>query len=162
MVGILLLVLTSSSVGFLEAYKLRLRVEYLERFLQFIRAVQTEIQFSAFPVRQLVARHREELKLFDLCDQFCSQGEEFPQAWQKASVQGTKGNGLTKKEIQMMAEFGAGLGNTGIAGQISHCELAAQLFQTQLEEARQEKGKKSKLYAMLGIFSGTAMALVIS
>lgn len=149
-------------MGFLEAYKLRLRVEYLEHFLQFILAVQTEIQFSAFPVRQLVARHRGELRLLDLCDTYCSQGEEFPQAWQRAAIQGTKGNGLTKKEIQLMADFGARLGSTGVAGQLSHCEMAAQLFRTQIEEARQDKGKKSKLYAMLGIFSGTAMALVIS
>lgn len=157
-----LLILTSSSVGFLEAYKLRLRVEYLEHFLQFILAVQAEIQFSAFPVRQLIVRHSGELKVCALCEQFCVQGEAFPSAWKKATMQGAKGNGLTKKEIQMIADFGAGLGSSDMAGQISYCELAAQRFRTQLEEARQEKGKKSKLYAMLGIFSGTAAALVIS
>lgn len=139
-----------------------MRVEYLERFLQFVLAVQTEIQFSAFPVRQLIARHRSELRILGLCDEYCSRGEEFPEAWKRAAVQGTKGSGLTKKEIQMMSDFGTGLGSSGMAGQNSHCELAAQLFRIQLEEARQEKGKKSKLYAMLGVFSGTAMALVIS
>lgn len=158
----LLLILTSSATGFLEAYKLRLRVESLEHFLQFVLSIQTEIQFSAFPVRQLIARHRNEMKILQLCDELCSQGEEFPTAWKRAAAQGTRGIGLSKKEIRLMTEFGSGLGSSDMAGQRSHCELTTQLLRVQLEEARKEQAKKSKLYAMLGIFSGTAMALAIS
>ncbi len=77
-------------------------------------------------------------------------------------MKGTKGCGLQKKDVQMISDFGIALGSTDLAGQAAHCQLMAQLLENQLETARQEKGKKAKLYSMLGIFFGVAMALVIS
>ena len=160
--GILLLLITSATVGFIESYKLSLRVEQLERFLRFVTTVQSEIQFSSIPVRQLIAKHREDMKLLEFCHQYCEEQQDFPSAWRQATVKGTKGCGLQKKDVQMISDFGIALGSTDLAGQAAHCQLTAQLLENQLEMARQEKGKKAKLYSMLGIFFGVAMALVIS
>ena len=158
--GILLLLLTSSAVGFLEAHKLSLRVDQLEKFLRFVTQVQAEIQFTSLPVARLVEKHRDEMKLLALCHQY-SREQEFPIAWEKAVEAGTRGLGLKKKEVQLLRDFGSALGCTDLAGQMAHCRLTAQQTELCLEAARQDKGKKAKLYAMLGIFFGAATALVI-
>lgn len=148
-------------MGLLEAYRLSLRVSQLEKFLRFVTAVQTEIAFSSLPVHRLVEKHRGEMKLLALCAGYCRE-EEFPQAWRQAVEKGTKGCGLHKDEIQLMEDFGTTLGSTDLAGQVAHCRLTAQLLEAKLDTARQDKGKKARLYSMLGIFFGVAMALVIS
>ena len=49
--GLLLLLCACAAAGFFEAYKLRMRVEFLESFLRFVTACQAEIQCCAIPVR---------------------------------------------------------------------------------------------------------------
>ncbi|MFR5069074.1 MAG: hypothetical protein ACLTE2_04045 [Eubacteriales bacterium] len=40
-------------------------------------------------------------------------------------------------------------------------EVTAKLLEEQIEQAREEKKKKSKLFSMLGLFFGTGVALLI-
>lgn len=59
------------------------------------------------------------------------------------------------KDKRLIEQFGAELGHTDIEGQIAHCEVTAKLLEEQIEQAREEKKKKSKLFSMLGLFFGT-------
>ena len=80
---------------------------------------------------------------------------------EKCVAAGTKGSGLKLKDKRLIEQFGAELGHTDIEGQIAHCEVTAKLLEEQIEQAREEKKKKSKLFSMLGLCFGTGIALLI-
>ena len=92
---------------------------------------------------------------------YCSKQESFDEAWKSGVAAGTKGSGLKLKDKRLIEQFGAELGHTDIEGQIAHCEVTAKLLEEQIEQAREEKKKKSKLFSMLGLFFGTGVALLI-
>ncbi len=138
-----------------------MRVEFLESFLRFVTACQAEIQCCAIPVRRLIARHKDDGKTWALCHAFCEQGEPFHQAWKNAVLQGSKGQGVSKKDVQLLLDFGDTLGESETESQLLHCALTIRLVEEQLSAARAERAQKAKLYSMLGMFGGAAFVLVL-
>ena len=72
-----------------------------------------------------------------------------------------KGYALKKSDTDLLLEFGSHLGKTDVEGQLKHIELYRQLFEKQLEAAEDAIAKKSKLYKTMGLFVGTAAALMM-
>ena len=161
MIGIVVILAACVMAGYTESHKLALRVDQLEKFLQFITNAKTEIRYSAVPVRQIVDKHREGMRLLSKCVEYCGAGMEFSAAWKRGVQEGTAGLGLKKEDLEVMKEFGEGLGMTDLDGQLAHCELYRHLVSSRLEEAQKEKGAKSKLYLMLGVSAGLAAALLL-
>ena len=89
-IGILLLVLGGSFAGYLASLKLSQRVQNLERFLGFVQAAETEIRFSALPVREVVERHGAELAFLQRCAELGREGIPFDEAWRR-SVRSAEG-----------------------------------------------------------------------
>lgn len=138
-----------------------MRVESLESVLQFISAAQTEIRFSALPVEQIIQRHGNDLKFLRICGEECQKGSSFSTAWLTGIREATKDHGLKEKDIALLRSFGSGFGASDTEGQLSHCSLYYELISDGLKNAREEKTRKSKLYLMLGVFSGMAAALLL-
>ncbi len=145
----------------MESHKLAMRVEQLEAFLRFISAAQTEIRFSALPVEQIVQKHGENLEFLRLCGENCREGCSFITAWKSGVNAGAKGKGFNEKDITLLHDFGSEFGASDTDGQLSHCSLYYELVSDRLKNAREEKTRKSKLYQMLGVFSGMAAALLL-
>lgn len=145
----------------MESHKLAQRVEQLEGFLRFLTAAQTEIRYSAVDVAQIVQRHGSGLGFLRKCAQCCRDGWDFQSAWEEGLRSGAKGTGLTEKDLSILRRFGAGFGASDLEGQLSHCDLYAQLVNNSLESAREDKNRKGKLYFMLGSFSGVTVALLL-
>lgn len=60
----------------------------------------------------------------------------------------------------MLLDLGKGLGISDLGGQLSHLKLNGELTKLRLEEARECKVKKGKLYQMLGLSLGITTALL--
>lgn len=148
-------------LGYMESYKLRMRVETLETFLKMVRVMETEMRFHALPLRQIVEKYCGDIEILWQCHLLLEAGKSFDQAWRSGLKAGGKGKGLKAKDIQLMERFGAELGYSDIQGQIAHCELTVKLLEVQIEQARDEQKKKSKLFSMLGLFLGTGVVLLI-
>ena len=138
-----------------------MRVEILESILRFISAAQTEIRFSALPVEQIIQKHGTDLKFLRICGEECQKGSNFSHAWLTGISEGTKDHGLKDKDIALLRSFGSGFGASDTEGQLSHFSLYYELITDGLKNAREEKARKSKLYLMLGVFSGMAAALLL-
>ncbi len=138
-----------------------MRVEQLEAFLRFISAAQTEIRFAALPVEQIIQRHGSDLEFLRICGEECKKGSSFSAGWETGISQGTKDRGFNDKDIALLHSFGSGFGASDTEGQLSHCSLYYELISDGLKNAREEKKRKSKLYQMLGVFSGMAAALLL-
>lgn len=145
----------------MESHRLAMRVEQLEAILRFISAAQTEIRFSALPVEQIVQKHGEDLEFLRICGEDCKNGSSFITAWESGVNEGTKSKGLNQKDISLLRGFGREFGASDTDGQLSHCALYNELISDGLKNAREEKTRKSKLYQMLGVFSGMAAALLL-
>ena len=147
--------------GYIQSHRLTQRLEQLEAMLRFLTAAQTEIRYSAVDVGEIKQRHGESLAFLQRCAGCCFEGKDFHTAWEEGVRTGTKGTGLTEKDLTLLRNFGDGFGTSDVEGQLSHCRLYAELFTGRLEDAREEKARKGKLYLMLGAFSGMAAALFL-
>lgn len=145
----------------MESRRLTLRVEQLEAFLRFLSLAQTEIRFTALPVEQIVERHGGELMFLQKCANECSLGKPFTVSWEESVNSQSKTGGFLPSDLELLKSFGSELGASDVEGQLSHCSLYSELIRESLKNAREEKNRKSRLYQILGIFSGMAAALVL-
>lgn len=82
------------------------------------------------------------------------------EAWQKAVDTGARREGFTTSDAELLSGFGKGFGASDTEGQIAHISLYENLTETALQMAREDLSKKEKLYRMLGLFGGTAAAIL--
>lgn len=159
--GALLLIAAGTLSGFMESHKLTVRVEKLEAFLRFLSAARTEIRYSAAPVVQILMQHGSEIGFLRQCSRFCSEGSGFVKAWENAVNSRAKLDGFSPRDRELLLSFGAGFGASDTDGQISHLELYANLIGENLKTAKENQGRKSKLYLMLGVFAGLGTAILL-
>lgn len=145
----------------MESHKLALRADRLGAFVRFLAAAQTEIRFSALPVEQIVRRHGGELPFLTQCAQRCADGADFESAWENAVDGDALREGFRKKDAALLKSFGSGFGTSDTEGQLAHCGLYRALFESCLKSAEEDRARKSRLYLMLGVCSGTAAALML-
>lgn len=145
----------------MESHKLALRVEKLERFLQFLTAAAAEVQYSAAPVEQIIAKHGCGLDFLSACSGYCGNGCAFYKAWSSAVKDKAKNEGFSDKDIELLLGFGTGFGASDTGGQVSHCRLYSKLAAESYKNAKEEQNRKSRLYQMLGIFAGISLSLLL-
>ena len=151
--------------GVMASRKLVMRVGFLEQYLKFISFLATEIRYSASSIFQILEKYSKVEFLAPLlkgCTVKIEKRVSLSDAFQDAVDELPKEYGLTQEDLQLLKEFGQGLGTSDIEGQLAHCALHTELMNTYLENAREEKKKKAKLYVMLGLLSGIAAALLFS
>lgn len=151
-------------MGYLESKKLSDRVKFYARFKQFLATVETTIRYRATPLASLVAQAAESyptLTFLSRCEQELCIGRDFPSAWQCGVKACGKSQGLKKEDFDLLFSFGQGLGVTDVEGQVAHCALYIKMAEERYAQAKDEKGKKGKLYFMLGALSGIAAALFL-
>ena len=88
------------------------------------------------------------------------EGNSFFESWRQGVGKLSKDNGLLKGDIELLLDLGKGLGISDLEGQLSHLKLNSELTKLRLEEARECKVKKGKLYQMLGLSLGITTALL--
>lgn len=153
----LLIVAACTFAGLTESRKLSQRVEFLETFSQFLVTAQAKIRYSGVPVAKLVSDCSDMLPFLKRCAESLKEGQKFPQAWKNAVI----GQPDTKKDEEFLLDFGRGLGITDTTGQLNHCSLFVKLTEARLKIAREDKEKKGRLYCLLGVCAGLALALIL-
>ena len=161
LIGAVLLVLAGTLAGYAESRRLSLRVRKLELFLRFLEAAQTEIRFSGMPVERILGQHPMGLAFLTECSEKCAAGENFTAAWSESVGGRAAGEGFLPADRELLLGFGRGFGASDTDGQLSHCSLYSTLVQSNLDTAREERGRKAKLYQMLGVFAGLAVSLIL-
>ena len=145
----------------MESHKLSVRVEKLAAFLQFLSAAKAEIRYSSIPVWSVVEKHGQNLSFLKLCCEKSSGGESWRQAWESSVREEAQSEGFSKSDLELLRGFGAGFGASDTEGQLAHFGLYAGLVAEALENAKQDRSRKSRLYLMLGSFGGIVAALLL-
>ncbi len=74
---------------------------------------------------------------------------------------GFKGDFLFAEDRQIIMEFFSCLGEGDIEAEVRRCEMYSGILFERYKSAKKEYLEKSKLYKMLGLFSGLAVAIII-
>lgn len=145
-------------LGFLLSQKLKNRSLFIVSFLDFLCNLQANIKYSGEDIFSLIEKSatNKYLEMFN-----CSKEENFNEYWKYSIANIPQAYGLAKEDYSLLKDFGIVLGVTDVDGQVSHIELYKNLFENQLKKAEVEYKTKSKLYKMIGFFSGCAIALMI-
>lgn len=151
-------------MGYMISHRLSVRVRFLQQYLQFVSYVETEIRYSKKILYEIVKNYNNENEFSYFLTDVCMNVESsisFDKSWIKSVHSLPKSYGLLSQDIEMLCNFGKELGNTDIDGQISFCNVNKSLISMMLENAKDEKNKKSKLYFMLGSSLGLCITIML-
>lgn len=85
----------------------------------------------------------------------------FYEAWKESVKKIPNSYGLLNQDKELILRFGEVVGTTDVNGQIAICRLNKSLVCSALENAKEEKIKKSKLYFMLSSSLGMCIAIIL-
>lgn len=143
--------------GWDRARRLGERERLLLDWKRLIQRLNTEIGYTARPLAQLLLRE-------GASSRFCREAAGDPAfAADPQRALGAAGERLLERpgDRELFRAFAQGLGASGVEGQLEHLALCQGLLGPILEEAREEREKKSKLYLALGAFAGIALCLAL-
>ena len=160
---IILIFFTSVSIGDLVSKKYILRVKELKEFKNAFNIIETKIKFTYEPLSNIFIETSKLLsknvaKIFESTVIYMKQlnaGE----AWNK-SLEECETN-LNKEDIENIKNFGKMLGTVDKDGQISMLEVTRNFIEMQIDKAKTEENKSSKLYKTLGVIVGLAFIVIL-
>ena len=161
LIGSVMLIAASFSAGYCMSKSLYRRRDFLKAFIVFLGRLATCIRYSSDNIFTLVNSCADSAELSCFRPETVVISQPFENIWNKCVLTIPKGYALKKADIDLLLEFGSQLGKTDVEGQLKHIELYRQLFEKQLEAAEDAIAKKSKLYKTMGLFVGTAAALMM-
>ncbi len=161
--GFLILSLCGAYAGLLKSNQLKNRVDFYDKYIMFITHIKVSVSFSADILEEIL--QKADMPYFDL---YCARifenlnnGDPFYDSWCGALGTLNKDGFLDIKDLNLIKDFGKGLGTSDISGQISCCELAAAKAEAAYKAYKEEYKNKSKLYKILGAAAGVAVGLMM-
>ena len=161
MVLLILIIATTSYIGFLKAKDYEVRYLDLNLFQNALIMFKSKIEFTHEPIKNIfedishiiyqdkgnifINTNMNKTSLYD--------------SWNE-SIETTK-TSFDMEDIKIIKSFGKLLGKTDIKGQINEIELTKSLIEKQIEKADHEKEKNSKLYKTLGITCGIGICIIL-
>ncbi len=158
------MIISSTMMGYLASHRLSSRVDFLRQYILFLNYIKTEVRYSAYTIYELLCRYKEESEFgsfIDECKYNIESGNYFNEAWSLCTKRLPKCNGLTNKDKELILEFGNNFGSSDVSGQIAYCDLNIDFIERTLQQAQEEKEKKSKLYLLLGLSFGISLVLFL-
>ncbi len=142
LIGVALTVITGALVGIRASEKLRQRYRKLSEYVICIGEISDGIRMGA-ELERIFSQPRASA-LFDADGYNVSVKKEW----------------LTKEDIRLLEEFTSLLGMGDTKAQILRCSTYSQLVKKRTLEAEENMKSKSRLYSILGLFSGLFTAII--
>ncbi len=129
-----------------------------------LQDIRAQLEYLSPPVADILEClcRRESLRRLTFlqdCRTSMQNGLNFPDAWQ-AALSGRQEE-LRGEDCEKLLAFGAGFGTTDLSGQLAGCALCSEMLGEQLTHAREAFRTYGKLYPMLGMLTGIALAVAV-
>jgi stage III sporulation protein AB len=167
LIGAIMVAGGAAAIGLIAAGKLKTRVDALSGLLAAIDVMQSEIFFRLTPLPDLIKMLEKQSEapaktLFSNCVNHIGQLGQKPffNIWTQA-LEESRSLELLPAEKQILKELGNILGRYDADGQIKAIAYIHRRLETCLEASIREKEKQGKLYRMLGIVTGAAVAIIL-
>lgn len=155
--------LTGATAGYLQSKKLSARTGFWEEYQKFLVELTVQIRYYSGSLQQIFKKFTGYLYLsstLEICRKGIAEGNSFCEAWERGIQTLSKEVGLSSNDCQVLLELGKGLGISDLEGQLSLLSLNKELAGLRLEESRENKTRKGKLYQILGLSLGITAALL--
>lgn len=160
---VFLVFLISFIIGNLISKKYILRVKELKDFENALNIIESKIKFTYEPLPEIFIQTSKLLSknISAIFTQASNNMKSLnaEEAWNKSLEESS--TNLYKEDIENMKNFGKMLGKTDKEGQISSLELTKTFIEMQIEKAKMEEEKNSKMYKTLGTIIGLAFVIIL-
>lgn len=156
-----ILMISATLLGSSFSQKLINRRRNLQMLIEVIRKMKTHIGFSSMEISAVVTECFRNIKGFECFAQGTSDDMTFLNWWKECVKSLDSSTGLDKEDRELLIRFSEEIGVSDIEGQISHCDLYAELFSERLRLAKEAESTKCRLYKILGFSVGCAVTLIV-
>ncbi len=155
LLGSVLLLCSGLGWGLYKACGLAARERALGELQKMMQGFLAGIQYSAWPLVDLVRQGDS-----PFCREAAAQAG-FLQDPRRALLQAGERLLARQGDREFYRGFVEGLGKSDAQGQLGHIRLHAAMLERLLEEARQEREGRARLYVSLGLSGGAALCLLL-
>ena len=160
---IFLVFVISFLIGNIIGKKYILRVKELKDFKNALNIIENKIKFTYEPLREIFIQTSGLLSK-NISRIFINASNNMKdwnaeEAWYKALEEANVNS--CKEDIENIKHFGKMLGKTDKEGQVSSIELTKTFVEMQIEKAKVEEEKNSKMYKTLGTIIGLAFVIIL-
>ena len=147
-----MIVLCGFGIGSSESVKLRMRVRELTALSEAFSMMKSAVSYSSGDMRHLLHVCRENKFIAGI-----SEEHDPVTAWKCAA-----NRFFSHAADKVFAEsFIDGFGKSDVNGTVAHIALFEDKLRQRLQKAEREVAEKGRLYTVLGVFFGTAAALLL-
>ncbi len=137
----------------------------LEKVELMLSVIANEISFVSRPADELIdelAKRQElsQLKFIPTCREYISGGCDFKAAWQNSLKRPENVRFLKKSDVLLLISFAEGFGVTDSDGQLSNCSLHRNFLRDNINDAKLQRDKYSKMSSGLGLLCGIGVVVV--
>ncbi len=147
----LVVVLSSTVLGFYYSNRLFRRKEILQLFINNLKDAQTRIRYESSNLCEIFSDKFSDFT-FDSEKIFLQQWSELLKLYHDT---------LTKSDIKLLLSFAENLGKTDVNGEISHIQMYVELLSSSVNEAENSINSKSKLYRTFGVSVGLLISILL-
>ncbi|MGB9779449.1 stage III sporulation protein SpoIIIAB [Caldanaerobacter sp.] len=165
-IGMVLTLISTTSIGYLMAMKFRARRWIIKSFITALNILKIEITYSRTPLERAfkkVASSSDKLvsELFYKASFYLGEqiGLTAAEAWEKGLKEWDRGY-LTKEDKEILIAFGNSLGSSDVENQEKNFNMTLDLLKRQLDFAEEEGRRNEKLYNNLGFLLGLAIVIL--
>ncbi|OFI07588.1 stage III sporulation protein SpoAB [Clostridium acetireducens DSM 10703] len=166
--GCILIITTSTSVGFLYAQKFIKRVEELNELNRIIHQLENEIMYTHTPLPEAMTKIYKKSKyplnkvfkeLFNLLNN--NQVDSVYEAFYKALNKEKEILNLLKEDKNVILDLAKNLGESDIEGQRKMFSLTCENLKKQIKSAEISLDKNVKMYRYLGFTIGAMVIIML-
>ncbi|WP_430785334.1 stage III sporulation protein SpoIIIAB [Virgibacillus flavescens] len=166
-IGALLFIGTTTWIGFEIGNRFQERPRIIRQFKNALQILEAEILYSQLTLRDAFANIASQMpkptKLFfqNMTSQLDENTTDLYSIWSHHVEEFSKQFAIGKNEKEILNQFGRTLGQHDFTQQQKHIQLAAHHLDRELEEARINELKYSKMAKSLGVLVGLFIVLLI-
>jgi len=166
-IGALLLIASTTCIGLYLSNRLEKRPKHIRQFMNALQVLEAEITYSqvslqvAFQI--LSTQLPEPIKHFfhGLSKDMLKDRADFMLLWDEWVDNLAESASYKKNEIEIIKQFGGSLGQHDFTQQQKQIQLTLTHLDRELQDARDEQTKYSKLAKSLGVLSGVFIFLLL-
>lgn len=167
-IGCILVIASSTGIGFFFSSEMKNRVEDLKELRKLIGLLKGDIRYANTPLPEAISVLARRYKGgFSSFFQYTStrlqelSGQTFSQIWKTAVEQELVNTSLSKKDKAQLISFGENLGYLDKDMQMNTFELYLSQLEEELAELTKTVKERSYLYNSLGIMAGVFISIIM-
>lgn len=166
-IGALLFISTTTWIGFDISNRLRERPKLIRQLKNALQILEAEILYSQLPLRDAFESIAKQLpdptKSFfhKLAINLDGSKTDLYSVWSEHVEEFNESSSIGKNEKEILKQFGRTLGQHDFSQQQKHIQLAVHHLDRELEEARDNEFKYSKMAKSLGVLCGLFIVLLL-